>query len=144
MFAYANSAASAYAKVGVETGVGSADPHQLIVMLFDGALLAIATARIHMENKDIPAKGKAISHAISLIGEGLRGSLDLNAGGELAQNLAGLYDYMTNRLLHANIHNSSAVLDEVAGLLGSLREAWVQIGDKPPAAVGINRIAAAA
>lgn len=146
MFAYANSAASAYAKVGVETGVETADPHQLVVMLFDGALLAIATARFNMEQNSIAAKGKAISHAISIIGNGLRASLDMSAGGELAQNLAALYDYMTSRLLDANVHNSPAVLDEVAGLLAGLKDAWVQIGEKPSAlnTASSARIAAAA
>lgn len=145
MFAYANSAASAYAKVSVETGVETADPHQLVVMLFDGALLAIATARFNMEQHNIAAKGKAVSHAIAIIGNGLRGSLDEAAGGDLAQNLAALYDYMTSRLLDANIHNSPAVLDEVSGLLAGLKDAWVQIGEKPTAASAPQaRIAAAA
>lgn len=144
MFAYTNSAASAYAKVGVETGVETADPHQLVVMLFDGALLAIATARYNLEQKNIAAKGKAISHAIAIITNGLRASLDMNAGGELAQNLAALYDYMTNRLLDANIHNSAAVLDEVSGLLAGLKDAWTQISDKPVGVAAVGRVAAAA
>ncbi|NTV09684.1 MAG: flagellar export chaperone FliS [Zoogloea sp.] len=128
MFAPQNRAA-AYAKVGVETGVTTADPHKLILMLFDGALVAIRSAAISMQNKDIAAKGQAISHAIEIIANGLKVSLDFEAGGDLAQRLAALYDYMATRLLHANMHNDRAALDEVAGLLGELKGAWEAIGN---------------
>jgi len=124
MFASPRSGANAYARVGVETGVLSADPHKLILMLFDGAILAIATAKAAMDTKDIPAKGQAISKAIEIIMNGLKASLDEGAGGELAQRLAALYDYMSERLLYANLHNSRPALDEVSGLLHGLREAW--------------------
>lgn len=126
-FGFAN-AASAYAKVGLETGVSTADPHKLILMLFEGALLSIATARLEMEKNNIPLKGQAISKAIQIINEGLKISLDYKAGGELAVRLGALYDYMTERLLYANIHNSLATLDEVAGLLREIMGAWEAIG----------------
>lgn len=124
MFGRFNSQADAYAKVGVETSVMTADPHKLILMLFDGALLSIATASAAMDHKDIPTKGTAISKAIEIILNGLRASLDQDAGGELAGRLAALYDYMSERLVYANMTNNRAALDEVSGLLGSLREAW--------------------
>ena len=75
--------AAAYAKVSVETGVNTADPHKLILMLFDGALLQVRTAGIAMQSKDIPGKGMAVSKAIEIIINGLKVSLDMNAGGEL-------------------------------------------------------------
>lgn len=121
------SPSAAYAKVGIETGVIAADPHKLILMLFDGALLQVRTAGIAIGNQDIPGKGTAISKAIEIIINGLKVSLDMNAGGELAQRLAALYDYMSERLLYANLHNSQPALDEVAGLLATLREAWAEI-----------------
>lgn len=127
MFGGFQNRAAAYAKVGLETGVNTADPHRLILMLFDGALLQVRTAGIAIENKDIPGKGAAISKAAEIIVNGLKVSLDMNAGGELAERLAALYDYMSERLLYANLHNSQPVLDEVAGLLASLREAWASI-----------------
>ena len=96
-------------------------------MLFDGALLQVRTAGIAMQSKDIPSKGMAISKAIEIIINGLKVSLDTNAGGELAERLAALYDYMSERLLYANLHNSQPALDEVAGLLATLREAWAEI-----------------
>ncbi|MGC2166130.1 MAG: flagellar export chaperone FliS [Gallionella sp.] len=122
-----HTAAKAYAKVGVESGVVSADPHKLISMLFQGALLAIARAKNGILRKDIPAKGAAISKAIAIIGEGLNASLDKKVGGELAGNLSALYAYMTERLVDANLRNDMAKLDEVARLLTELKDAWEQI-----------------
>lgn len=116
-----------YNKVRVESGVVAADPHQLILMLFQGALLAIANAKNEMLRKDISAKGAAISQAILIIDGGLKASLNKDVGGELAHNLAALYDYMTNRLLIANLKNDEAALDEVALLLNDLKTAWESI-----------------
>lgn len=127
MFTPPHNRAAAYARVGVETGVSTASPHQLIVMLFDGALMAISSAAIAIEQKDIPGKGSSISKAIEIINNGLKVSLDMEAGGELAERLAALYDYMTDRLLYANLHSNRAALDEVATLLDGLREAWMGI-----------------
>ncbi|THF65703.1 flagellar export chaperone FliS [Pseudothauera nasutitermitis] len=126
---YANRA-SAYTRVGTETGVEAASPHQLILMLYDGALLALRTAESAMEHDDIPRRGAAISKAIDIITNGLKVSLDLNSGGELAVRLDALYEYMADRLLYANLHNSQAALDEVSGLLAGLREAWQGIADQ--------------
>ncbi len=122
------SAAAAYAKVSVESHVSNADPHQLILMLFDGALLAINSAAIAMERNDIEARVKNISKAIEIITMGLKTSLDPQ-GGELADRLAALYDYMCSRLLHANAFSTDAPLVEVAGLLRDLRDAWSQIAN---------------
>lgn len=119
---------SAYAQVGMETGVGTADPHRLILMLFDGALLCVASAHQQMEAKNIAAKGENISKAINIIANGLKASLDMTAGGELSERLAALYDYMCERLLFANLKNNPAVLDEVRNLLHELKGAWEEIG----------------
>lgn len=128
MFATAHHAASAYARVGVETGVAAASPHKLILMLFEGAMLAVAHARLHMQRNEIAAKGAAISKAIMIIDSGLRPSLDSKAGGELAQRLDALYEYLSNRLLFANLKNDVATLDEVSRLLSELNGAWEAIG----------------
>lgn len=117
----------AYAKVGVETGVSGADPHQLILMLYEGALLALADGRLHMTRGEIAAKGQSISKAINIIENGLRASLDFEAGDELAARLAALYQYMCDRLLRANLRNEPAIIDEVSRLLSELRDAWSQI-----------------
>ena len=121
--------AAAYSAVGVETGISTADPHKLILMLFEGALLQVGTAVIALEKKDIPAKGSAISKAIEIILNGLKVSLDYEAGGELAERLGALYDYMTQRLLYANLHNSQPAMEEVIKLLTELKGAWESIGN---------------
>lgn len=133
MFGSTRNGASAYAKVGIETGVVAASPHKLIVMLFDGVLAALATAQQHMKTGDIAAKGLAISKAIDIIHCGLRASLDHNAGGEIAASLDALYEYMTNRLLMANLNNQPEIIDEVQRLLQDLRSAWEAIAPAPPA-----------
>jgi flagellar protein FliS len=121
------SAINTYAKVGMESAALGADPHKLILMLYQGALLAISSARNQMSRKEIAAKGKSISHAILIIDTGLKSSLDKNVGGELAQNLSTLYDYMCQRLLIANLKNDTAALDEVSNLLTELKGAWEAI-----------------
>jgi len=120
-------AINAYAKAGTDVSVAAADPHKLILMLFQGALLAISSAKNQMQQKDVAAKGKSISHAIMIIDEGLKNSLNVNVGGELAQNLSALYGYMIQRLLIANLKNDVAALDEVSGLLSELKGAWEEI-----------------
>ncbi|MDD4978547.1 MAG: flagellar export chaperone FliS [Gallionella sp.] len=120
-------AISAYKKVGIESSATSADPHKLITMLFQGALLAIANAKNQMLKNETMAKGKSISHAISIIGEGLHASLDTRVKGQLVQDLSALYDYMVRRLTEANIENNVAILDEVTGILTELKSAWDSI-----------------
>jgi flagellar protein FliS len=122
-----NSAINAYNKVGLESAAVAADPHKLILMLYQGALLAIATAKNQIQRKETAAKGASISKAISIIEEGLKSCLDMNAGGEIAQNLGALYDYMIQRLLIANLKNDLEVLDEVSRLLSELKGAWEAI-----------------
>ncbi|KDP86746.1 flagellar biosynthesis protein FliS [Cupriavidus sp. SK-3] len=129
---YARNAINAYAQVGVQTGAMSASPHGLIVMLFDGARAAIARSRFHMDAGDIPGKGNAISKAIDIIDNGLRAALDHNAGGEIAADLEALYDYMSRRLMLANLRSDAGLLAEVDGLLESLASAWAQIAEAPP------------
>lgn len=128
MFGSAKSGASAYASVGIETGVVAATPHKLIVMLFDGAMISVNAAIQHMQAGNIPAKGQAISKAIMIIDNGLRASLDKKVGGEIALNLEALYQYMSNQLIQANLKNSEKMLEEVHGLLKDLKGAWEAIG----------------
>jgi flagellar protein FliS len=120
-------ALNAYKNVGIESGVAAADPHKLILMLYQGAMLAIASGKNQMLRKQIAAKGASISKAIKIIDEGLKACLDVKAGGEIGQNLFDLYDYMNQRLLIANLKNDAAILDEVSGLLRELKDAWESI-----------------
>lgn len=130
MFGSPQRGANAYAKVGLETGVVAASPHKLVVMLFDGALAAARAAVVHMKAREIEKKGLAISKAINIVQNGLRASLDKEAGGQIAHSLDSLYDYICNRLVNANLTNQPEMLDEVIGLLADLKGAWEAIGDK--------------
>ena len=131
MFGSRQTGVHAYAKVGMETGVVAASPHKLIVMLFDGALVALNAALSGMRSGNIAEKGKSISKAILIIDSGLRAALDKKAGGEIAEGLDALYEYMSGRLLMANIKNDPAILEEVQRLLIELRDAWNAIADTP-------------
>ena len=140
MFGSSKGGANAYANVGVETGVIAASPHKLVIMLFDGALMAVTNAVQLIKIGNIAGKGQSISKAISIIDTGLRASLDKNVGGAIAINLDALYAYMSSRLLTANLNNDPAILQEVHGLLMELKTAWDAIGqqaavaqDAPPA-----------
>ncbi len=134
MFGTTRSGASSYAKVGLETGVLAADPHQLITMLFDGALVALSSALVNMKTGQIAAKGMAISKAIAIINDGLRASLDQKAGGAIAVSLDSLYAYMAQRLVESNIQNAPEKIEEVQRLLADLKGAWVQISPRAAAA----------
>lgn len=128
MFGSSHKGANAYARVGLETGVVASSPHKLIVMLFDGALVAVRAAAVHMKAREIEKKGLAISKAIMIVENGLRASLDKEAGGQIAVNLDSLYDYIGRRLLTANLTNQPEILDEVHTLLADLKGAWEAIG----------------
>lgn len=138
MFGSRQTGVHAYAKVGMETGVVAASPHKLIVMLFDGALVALSAALNGMRSGNIAEKGKSISKAIMIIDSGLRAALDKKAGGEIAEGLDALYEYMSGRLLTANITNDPTILEEVQRLLIELRDAWNAIADTP-AVTGIKQ-----
>lgn len=127
MFSPGHSGANAYARVGVETGVMGASPHRLIVMLYQGARQAIAQARMHLQQGNVPARGEAIGKAIQIVESGLQQSLNVDAGGEIAERLDALYGYMSRRLLEANVKQSEAMLVEIDGLLATLEEAWIGI-----------------
>ena len=127
MFGSARNAISAYQKVGVDAAIEVADPHRLILLLFAGAQAAIGNARAAMKQQQIAAKGEAISKAVDIISNGLKVSLDLEQGGEIAGQLDALYDYLVLRLLRANLDNDLTALEEVAGLLEEIHGAWREI-----------------
>ncbi len=122
-----------YSQVGVETRVAGATPHQLVAMLFDGYMEALAQARGAMLQGRLAEKGSAIGRAVRIVEEGLRAGLNLNAGGPLARDLDELYRYLTNRLTQANLRNDAAVLDECRRLMQPLQEAWAAIAPRPGA-----------
>jgi len=124
------SAAKAYARIGMETGVASASPHQLIAMLYDGAILSISQAQQHLHQKNLRGKGECISRAIQIIEEGLRASLDRKVGGVIALQLDSLYEYMGQRLLLASMGNDPIAMAEINRLLTDLRDAWASLAQR--------------
>ena len=128
--------ASAYQQVRSHGGVESADPHGLITLLMDGALERLVKARAHMLRGEVAAKGETISRCIEIIG-GLRDSLDPKVDTAMVERLDSLYEYMSRRLLQANLRDDADILDEVSRLLQQLRDSWVQVASVPAArAVG--------
>jgi flagellar secretion chaperone FliS len=95
-------------------------------MLMDGALQRLAAARGAIEHGAMDSKGRLIHRVVDIIDE-LRASLNLEAGGGIAANMADLYDYCGRLLLRANLENRTELLDEVAHLLREIRSAWIQI-----------------
>lgn len=112
-----------YNHVRAHAQTEGASPHRLIQILIDGALEKMRSAKGMIERRDIPEKVRHINWTLSII-DGLRQSLDMEKGGEIAQNLDALYDYMQHRLVVANMENDPRILDEVASLLIEIQSAW--------------------
>lgn len=121
-------AASAYKTVGAQSSVDGADAHQLIVLVFDGLLQAVNAARGALTRGEVALKGEQIQRAVRLLEEGLKGSLDMARGGELASQLRALYDYCIERLTLANLRNDGEALAEVVRLVTPVAEGWKEMG----------------
>jgi flagellar protein FliS len=119
--------ANAYQRISVETGMHTADKHQIVTLLFDGLLETLNTARGALARKDVPAKCAAISKCIRILEEGLATGLDTVEGGELAANLESVYNYAVFRLITANARNDDAILQEVQRLVEPLAQSWKSI-----------------
>ncbi len=128
MYTNTRNAANAYSNVGLETGVVAASPHKLIIMLYEGAELAVRMAIRYINEGDLAKKSAAITKASAIILDGLRAALDTRQGGDIALRLDELYAYMNQRLMLAHVKNQVAPLEEVLGLLRELHSAWEQIG----------------
>lgn len=126
MYAAKRNLADQYRRTAISARVAEADPHQLVAMLFEGATQRIRRAQACLDQGEIALKGKAIGEACAIIGH-LNGSLDHEAGGQLAANLSSLYDYLVRRLTEANLHNDRAALSESLDLLGEVEAAWNSI-----------------
>lgn len=128
-----------YHQVRVESKVDGASPHELVAMLFEGFMEAVAQARGAMREQRTELKGAAIGRAVRIVEEGLRAGLDLRAGGSLAHDLHELYGYLAMRLTLANLRNDEAVLEECQRLMRPLHEAWLAIAEDAAAAPAARR-----
>jgi len=117
-----------YGSVATVSETGYASQHRLVQMLMEGVLDKMSIAKGQMLRKDYEGKGKQITTAMSIIAA-LKGSLDLDLGGEIALNLDDLYAYITGRLIDANVENSVEAIDEVSSLITQIKVAWDSMPD---------------
>ncbi|MCG7388254.1 flagellar export chaperone FliS [Pantoea sp. ACRSB] len=129
---YTANGTQAYAKIGVESAVMSASQHQLVNMLFEGALSALVRARLFLQDGNIEGKGLSLSKAINIIENGLRQGLAEESADELTTNLLSLYAYMVRRLLQANLRNDVEAIVEVEALLRNIADAWKEVAQPQP------------
>ena len=122
--------ATTYREVGASTALDGASPHKLVSLIYAALASQIAAARGALARDDVAEKGRAISHAVRIIDEGLNAPLDLASGGAIAANLHDLYDYMVHTLTMANLKNDDSTLSECARLVETLREGWDGIADQ--------------
>ncbi len=115
--------ANKYAVIHTESVAEEASPHKLIQMLMSGFLMRVNAAKGAINRNDYQEKSVQISKAVGIIG-GLIDGLDLDQGGDIAENLKSLYDYISERLFQATAENDIGILDEVSGLMKEVQSAW--------------------
>lgn len=116
----------AYRSVGVKDDLAVADPHRVIQLLMQGALENLAKAKGFIERKDYAGKSATLSKAMAIISS-LQNSLDMEAGAEVSENLAALYEFMINHLILASRENSLEKISDVMELVLTIKSAWDQI-----------------
>ena len=129
-----NRAAQAYRRVETE----SRSPLEIVVMLYDGALRFLVEAREAHARGDRRARAHAVSRTLAIVAE-LQNTLDLEQGGQVAEQLDNLYIYLTSRLLDVTLKQDVAAIDEVHKLLTPIRDAWGQIASPAAAPVAAVR-----
>lgn len=112
-----------YRQTAVSSAVLDADPHRLVSLMFGGLRERLQLAAACIDAGNVARKGEAISEASTIVGH-LAASLNLEAGGEIAQNLLALYDYLQRRLLDANLRGDTAALRECDDLVADIQSAW--------------------
>ena len=126
MYPSSRSYAEQYRKVGATSSILEASPHKLVQLLLEGACTRVRMAMACMERGDQAGKGKAIGRTCDILGH-LAGTLDMDKGGEIAQNLAALYDYIQLRLTEGNLNNDRAAFQEALDLLCEIEAGWSAI-----------------
>lgn len=116
-------ALNSYRTIGAHSQVAVADPYKLVQLLLANVIERLAAARGHMERREIARKGEQISKALSVIGA-LDSSLNMEQGGAIAENLHRLYEYMSLRLVKANLEDDLSGLDEVSALVRNIKDGW--------------------
>ncbi|HSI56511.1 MAG TPA: flagellar export chaperone FliS [Ideonella sp.] len=112
-----------YHDVNLSARTAKASPVQLVLILTDGLLEELARARAHIEARRYELKARSLDKCVAIL-NGLSSALDVDAGGEVVDNLGRLYDYCAERLYQAGYQLDTALVDEVSGLLATLRKGW--------------------
>ena len=110
----------------------TATPEKLIVMMYDGAIQNLEKARKILKetsNKYSPSAGEALGKALAIVGE-LRSSLNMEKGGEIAQNLDRLYEFSSFRIMEANMNRNTKPIEETLTILRTLKEGWEGIVER--------------
>ncbi|WP_438821166.1 flagellar export chaperone FliS [Enterobacter chuandaensis] len=127
---YTKTGNSAYTAVSLDSEIVGATPHQLIVLLYDGAINAMKRAEIYFQSGNIARRGEMISRAINIIDNGLRAGLDHEKGGKIAEELESLYEYISRTLLEANLNKSGENLPHLISLMTEMSETWQLVAPK--------------
>ena len=120
--------AQQYANTHVETSVSEATPHRLTEMLYEGVIKHLGVAKVFIEQKNFEKKAEHLNKTLTII-MSLRENVDLDRGGDVAQNLYALYDYCYRQLVKASVKNDLVIVDEVLGHIKGLNDAWSQMPD---------------
>ncbi|RZI44220.1 flagellar export chaperone FliS [Herbaspirillum sp. HC18] len=120
---------SSYHAVNLNSQTASASPVQLVLILMNGLLEELARARAHIAARRYEEKALSLDKCVEIL-NGLSSSLDMESGGEVVVNLARLYDYCAWRLYKAGVDLDPAIVDEVTGLLGTIRQGWIGVQAK--------------
>lgn len=127
---YSKTGNNAYSSISLESQIAGASPHQLIVLLYDGAINAMKRAEIYFQSGNIARRGEMLSRAINIIDNGLRAGLDHEKGGRIAEELESLYEYISRTLLEANLNKSAEKLPHLIALMTEMSETWQAIAAK--------------
>ncbi|WP_129649245.1 flagellar export chaperone FliS [Peristeroidobacter agariperforans] len=112
-----------YHNVNLGAQVAHASPVKLVLLLTDGLLEELVRARAHIEARRYELKARSLDRCVDML-NGLSSALDIEKGGEVSENLSRLYDYCAERLYRAGVSLDPTLIDEVTGLLTTLRRGW--------------------
>ena len=115
-----------YGQIKNDAQTTYASPHQLVLMLFDGAIEAMSMTIGAIQQKNIELRGKQNTRSIAII-NGMRDLLDMNSNSELADNLYSLYQYMAQELFRAAFKNDAETIQGIQTMLKDIRESWEKI-----------------
>ncbi|MDR3065350.1 MULTISPECIES: flagellar export chaperone FliS [Comamonas] len=121
-------AANVYKQMGVQSVVDGASPHTLIQLLFDALEASLNAAKGAMQRGDVDEKGRQIGKAVRILEEGLKAALNQEQGGEIAQNLASLYDYSITQITLANLRNDVSLLEAAQNVIAPVAQGWREMG----------------